>query len=517
MAIVLSILALVVVASLVFLLLSRNSDALEGAIKLYNSGKTAEAKELFREAVLKNNEDIRAHYYLAQAHEKSQEIDKALFHYAEVKKLGTFGLEIDKLEVYTRVGNLYYSQGQFENALEAYLEVLQIFPDDLNSNSHVAFLALGQGAFAAAEPFISTCVKLKGEDKSFQIAYLVTMFELGKEAEAFDVIEKLRAADPDDLELAVLYITMCQRSHFRDGIDLVKSMYAKLDKDHIKMLVLRIFVYLAFRENLVEEALLFLKSRLKETEALEALHLEVLFYLTLFSLKSENYAQAEEYYHNLDDRKKNFRNIAEIELYIKMRNVEYQSTEFESFQVYYENSFRDLIPPQLLFRISGLKVKETIDLDRFWQPADEGGDIILKPEFAPVTLENALHAFGELPGENFLEFAKRAAFYLGYKSREHFAASEGNGVDLMGVRIKDKGVKAMLAFRRLADEATVSDIFLENLVSTAQERRAQKAILITNAQLTDAARTKMADLRHIEVLSETELLDLFKAVVPRAA
>ena len=500
----------VIGVSAYFVLSQKKPSEFDKGIDLLKANQINEAMAVFKQEVANDKFNFQAHFYQAQLHEKLDELDQALKHYKEVLNIGCYSSAIEKPAILKKIAAISYTQGYMKEAFSYYLYLLRVYPEDLEANSHIAFMALGKGEFELALPYLEKVRIADPGDRHYKLAAAVAHFEMNNESKSFELLRELRNDFADDADLEFLYIFSCQNSHYKEVVKLIEKKFATANEDFIKFILFRIAANAGYRSGDYGSVIEFFYDRIKEGTIPTELQAEFMYYVILMMIEVENYTDAGLLFEKLTNLRPNFLQSDDLTLYINMRNKNYNSSEIAPFQDVYHKAFESLIPPRLLFNASGLKTNDDIDINDFFESVDD--KLVLRPEFGEVTVDGSFQIILEYSPTEFLSYCQSASFALGYRVIQQFPG-ESEGLDILAQSIADKKIKAILVFSRFTKDAPViSDIFLDNILAVVAKNRADKAILITNASLTEGAEMKINAEPKLEALTESALINLFRSI-----
>ena len=500
----------VIGVSAYFVLSQKKPSEFDKGIDLFNTNQINEAMAVFKQEIANDKFNFQAHFYQAQSHEKLGELDQALKHYKEVLNIGCYSSAIERPAILKKIAAISYAQGYMKEAFSYYLYFLRVYPEDLEANRHIAFMALGKGEFELALPYLEKVRVADPGDRHYKLAAAVAYFEMNDESKSFELLRELRNDFADDADLEFLYILSCQNSHHKEVVKLIEKKFATANEDFIKFILFRIAANAGYRSGDYGSVIEFFYDRIKEGTIPTELQAEFIYYVILMMIEVENYTDAGLLFEKLTNLRPSFLKSDDLKLYINMRNKNYNSSEIAPFQDVYHKAFESLIPPRLLFNASGLKTNDDIDINDFFESVDD--KLVLRPEFGEVTVDGSFQIILEYSPTEFLSYCRSASFALGYRVIQQFPG-ESEGLDILAQSIANKKIKAILVFSRFTkDTPVISDIFLDNILAVVAKNRADKAILITNASLTEGAEMKINAEPKLEVLTESALINLFRSI-----
>lgn len=494
-----------VLVMLVLLSLRKQQQPVDEAVQLMKSGRDFEARELLNDHLKRSPEDYRAYYYLARISEKDGDINKALEYYQIVRDKGGFTGEIDMLEVSKKVAEFHYLQGKMDNAFDSFLYVLKISPSDAEANRHLGFMAIGNEQFKIALPFLEKARDKLTEDRELAIAHAICLYQLGNEKQPFEIFEKLLAKNPDDEDVNLMFVLICRNSHYQEGKKKIKKTLPGVTDDHIKLFLIRMYVYICYREEKPDDALEFLGKVIDGEPQLPEIEIELRYYRLIFSLSKNDFRQAEKSFTSIKESNESYKDLPVISEYIEYMDLGPPIEEIEPFESVYERTFEDIIPENALFNISGLRTNDHIAFDKYYDIDEENNIIELRDEYRAPSMANMVDRYLEIPGSEHDSFARRVINNFGYKVDRKEDAHEKDGHDYFVTHSRDKKMKALFAFRWYSKEAQISDIFISNFINKMKESRVQRGVIIANATLTPGAENAIHSAGNIQYIDKERL------------
>ncbi|MDH5716974.1 MAG: tetratricopeptide repeat protein [Spirochaetia bacterium] len=497
-----------VLIGLIFIL-QKTPERIDRAVKALKSGEYEMARSLLDIELKKNRRNTRANFYMAQCYEKLNRHNDALKHYNEVKDSEEFDAEVDILLVLRKIANLYYSQEKMNEAFESYLEILKLYPDDIDANSHLGFMALGQKEFKISQPFLKKCVHLDIENKQFQLAFMTGLFEGGQEKKAFDIIRNLLEEDQNNLELNIYFIIMCQHDNFEEGIERIEDIVFSIKDNNFITLLIRLYVFISYKLEKTENIASFIKKVKEKIELSEELKLETEYYLMLSLLKNIALEEARKIYQKIIKTKPNYKDMQKITSFTGF-NTEFGLPQEldKNINEIFENTALKIIPKNILFSVLGLKTTEKIEFAKYFDLIE--GMPILKDDYKALPVENLFKKYVSLDSAQFQRFAEKTVNYYNQNIIKKLKSSEKDGIDILAKNKHNASIRTLFFFRRWPEDANISDVFLNNLMNKVTEIKAIDGILISNGKLTVEAQKKISSMKKITILDEKILSKIMR-------
>ncbi|MBN9615781.1 MAG: hypothetical protein BGO25_03800 [Acidobacteriales bacterium 59-55] len=134
-------------------------------------------------------------YAAAKSEEQAHNLDAAVEKYKAILRL-----DPKLAAAYNNLGNLYYRQGRFEEAIPVLKRACELVP---NSSVPRALLGLSffqKGDFASARRELASALRLNPDDSIAKLFLARSQVELGDLAGAVKLLEQLRKTDPHNVE-----------------------------------------------------------------------------------------------------------------------------------------------------------------------------------------------------------------------------------------------------------------------------------------------------------------------------
>jgi tetratricopeptide (TPR) repeat protein len=106
-------------------------------VDLYKDGKYSEAEVNFKKGLGKDADRFEANFNLGDAYYKQQRFDEALEAYH--KSLTQAGSESQKAKVYHNIGNALLKSQKLQESIEAYKNALKLNPDDRDTKYNLSY------------------------------------------------------------------------------------------------------------------------------------------------------------------------------------------------------------------------------------------------------------------------------------------------------------------------------------------------------------------------------------------
>lgn len=510
MGIFLTVLIVGVILFAIGLLYNTRPERLDEALAHYKNAEINEALNLLKEEVEDDPESHRAHFYLAKIYEQVGKPDLMVKHLEQVRKIGRFSEEIQALDVQKKIADVLYMRGKLQDALGAYLEVASLAPDDETANSRIGLMAMAEGQFRVAELYLQKARASDPKNKQYQKALAVAYFQLNNHEKAFENIENLLEQDPDNQDLNLLYIMMSQKSHFKSAAEKIVSWYSQVNDDHTRKLMFRMYLFIVMRQRNYKDSLATIQKLLKTPGLLPEVKVEMQYYLAIFALRNENFNLAYRAAQEVHEHNPEFRELSKLRRFIDYMDLTIHDSDGTfHFDDLFKDATRELLPDDLVYNMSGFRNERGVNFDKYFNLADDGAAEV-KDEFAPLTVDAVSQKYSEISKEDFLQFCYYAMDEIGYETMREVDDKGESTVTFYTRNQQNASDTALFAFHRLHDEASISDIFIENFQNLIKQEAAAKGFIVTNARLTSGAEDKLAKMNHIRFIGPEDIPPLFQ-------
>ncbi len=492
-----------------FFFLQSDDSVIEKAEELLAQKRYAEALALLDLEKFKGIEDPVFFYLRARCFEELNDPIKALENFTAIQRIGKYPLDADALEVHKKIAFYTRLTQDDESAFEAYLNVLHINPDDGETLRELGMMAVNASEFFIAAHFLEKAVKQKIEDPELLRAYTVALYQTGRESQAFETASRLVAREPDNHEYNLLFAALCRNSHLSEGKKKIIEILPEANDEIEKTWLARMYINSCIRQQTYKDAIDFLRKLAAEHQLSEDALVELKYYQLVLYLKEQNFQAASKIYDEITAMRTAYARLETLHTYIDYIDLTPPIENAIPFEQIFEETFRDILPEDLVYRLSGLRQNITINFDKFFNRTENG--IFLKEEFAPPTTEGMIDKFLKYSRDEFPVFARRAIEYLGYRIINQESTSETEVLDYICSAKEDTKQRFLISFRKYKDNASLSDIFLTNFKNRMNQLKCHSGIVVSNAQLTSGGQEAIRKMRELTVISKEKLADLVLA------
>src|SRR6056297_895153 len=131
---------------------------LEEIEKLIEGGQIKVAIRKLGEILEKDDRNAYAHYLLAEAYLKENNIQFAILEFRQVLKLGKFDDNVREVEVRSRLAKIYRERNASEEAKKEYLILTKLDPSNYENYYHLGVIFFNSGQFDKAIPYFKKSI-----------------------------------------------------------------------------------------------------------------------------------------------------------------------------------------------------------------------------------------------------------------------------------------------------------------------------------------------------------------------
>lgn len=500
-----AIVGLILFLLITYLFLQQDPEITEKAEEFLAQGNYNAALQLLDPEKLKNAADPQLWYLRFRCFEELHEWDKALETLLEIRRLGKYPPALPLIELYRKIA--YYTKlvQDEESAFEAYLNLLQIFPEDKEALREISIWAAQANQVNLALHFMEKAYKAQVDDGEFLKYFAVMLYEAGREESAFEIASKLLSLYPQDEEYAYLFTLMCQKSHFLEAKKYVVDLLSKTIDEQKKVWLARIYLNACLSQKTYGEATQFLEKFMAEHQLSEDYLVEFKYFALVLYLNEQNFQRASQLYDEISSLRSSYAHLNKIRYYIDYIDLHPPLENAMPFNELFQETFKEILPNDLVLRESKILKDINIDFGKYFEIKE--GIVQLRDDYAIPTPEWAMNRFLNYSRDELPLFMRRIAEYLGYKIINQEAVTEPEALDFLASE-KSSTNRILFSLRRYRDNAHLSDIFLANYRNRMHQLACLKGVLICNAEPTTAALESLKKNRDVEIVSGQKLFDL---------
>ncbi len=498
-----------IIVLVIFSLGAGKEDNYDEIEQLFKDKKFDEAMVILKKAMEKKPEDLILQSLRLKILESKKEWKTF---YEELSRLwdrDQYVPDYEKEKVLTFLGDYYYQKEEYETSLEAFLDLVIDYPENLNALKKIGFLAVGRAEFDIAIDYLEKAAEIEPNEKT-RLTLAIAYHEKGREKDALEIIEKLLEKNPDNLEYTIYFILMSQKTHHASAREKIVQYYNVVQDIQMKFLFLKLYVYFSYHLQKLDEISRFLKRAMDKDEfELENLK-EILYYTLVAHLTKQNFEEAKNVHKKLKGIAPEYRNLDMFDNFIIRKKLSFtqDDQEIQLGQII-EHDFRSVLPERFVFRISGLQMKEEINFGRFFDT--QGGRKVLKREFRKLEVETVLNDFLNFTPDEFKSYTDFFIRNLGYTIEKRIPAIEENDLEFICQKKDDEKIRALISFYRKKEDSRISEIELENYQSKISEIKLNTGIIITNAVISPGAESKLGGYKNIQLITHERIKEVYKA------
>ncbi|MCS6984051.1 MAG: hypothetical protein NZM25_02845 [Leptospiraceae bacterium] len=490
---------------LVYFFLQSDPGLSEKVQELLAQGRYQEALQLLDLEKIRSIGDPQLYYQRLRCFEELQQPKEALETLHEIRRLGKYPSALGIPELYRKIAFYTKLCEDEESAFEAYLNLLQVVPEDSEALRELGLWAGRAHELEIALHFMDRAYAQKVFDGEFLKVYAAVLYEAGREAKAFEVISELMSRYPDEDAYAYLFVLMSGKSHFSEAKKKILDLLPKTIDEMKKVWLGRIYVNACIKQKAYTEACQFLERLVAEHHLPEDYLVEFKYFALLFYLQEQNFQKAAHLYEELSSLRTSYAQLDKIRYYIDYIDLHPPLENAIPFEKLFEETFQNLLPANLFYSESGIFQEVRIDFSKYFEIRD--GGVSLKGDYAIPTPEWAMSRFMSYSRDELPLFIRQVAESLGYRILQQEALSESEALDFTAAHKGQPSQKALFSLRRFRDQTQLSDIFLANYRNRMGTLSCQKGFILSNAQLTLAAEESLKKNRDIEFFSGQRLVE----------
>lgn len=502
-----------------FFLVDRG-DIFERAMTIAARGNYADARGMLRGKLDREPDNPVLHYQMSRIYGLEGDTKNELYHLHEIIKKGVFNAQVSAVDVYNRVGSLYYDVGEYLLSFQFYHESLSVIPRNEEALARLGFMAIGQEEYEIAESqFFSKLIELQPKVPEYHIARGVGLSMLKKKS-AMEELSKAVELKPDDATarfLAALHaFSVDQYDVVASHVEALQSM---LRDNGIRLLLNRMAAASYFQLGKFEEALSAARKILEIAleEGWDREVYDARLSIALLCIGTGNLEEAGEHLleleiHNPADE--NVMRIADFRMDLEEGIAELEEVSPRGFDYHLQMKewIRTRFPATSIYKLSGLKMEEKIDILPFFAPDGSAKPITRTKTDNSAKYQELVEKFNELKEAAFLETCSKIINSLGCKMDKMLPRKDRDGADFLAKDLNDKKIRALFSIRQWSNQP-ISDIFLRNMQNTMNELKVNKGFVIAGARLTPGAESALQNLKKITVVNENELGELLIRVM----
>jgi tetratricopeptide (TPR) repeat protein len=493
-----------------------------------NKALAFEEQKMFREAIFeykkaldRNPKDFVIHYKLANIYLNQKEFDQAAIHLEEIVKIDKYNYEVEQLDVQKKLTRVYYYRDEIEKAFQTFIDILKLYPGDVESLYHVSFIILGQEEFDVAQKYFDRLSRLKPDDFEVQFGAGICSYQNQKISNAIECFKIALSIKPNS-EVANLSIAFAfyKKRDYKEAIIHLNKLFDSPIDIEVAFIAKRLSAFAHMQSKrydqgiqLFEELLEIARSNDMEEEIPLAL-----YDIGFACVSAERTKHAYEYWSELYQINRSYKQIDSLVTVLrKEMDVDFKHLR-DSFDIsvadYVDDWAKDAFPQDFLWDICGLKSDKVIDVKhamviaRVSATKDAlGSDITYSTD-----IRELIDKFCSLDTESFRIIANRIVEKLGYKVDQILQTyRESDGVDFLTISIEDKE-RTLVSVRRWA-KMKVGEIPIRNFAQAINDMKVNHGLFVTTSELTDPAESSLKKLSKVRVIYPNQVGELLIGLI----
>ncbi len=166
------------------------------------------------------NSKSQAHGNLGNLFYKQGKYKEAVAHFTEALRLNP-----GYAEAHNNLGNVLYTQGKYDEAVAHFTEALRLNPSYADAHNNLATVLSRQGKYAEAEAHFADAIRLQPENVQAHYNLGLVFSQVGNYEAAraqFALAIRLQPGDPKAYNASAMIMAACPDAKFRDGKEAVQ-------------------------------------------------------------------------------------------------------------------------------------------------------------------------------------------------------------------------------------------------------------------------------------------------------
>ena len=494
-------------------------DPMNKALAYIKQNRLPDAINEYKRVLYLNPNNSNVHYQIATLYYKLNKYEEAIFHLNEIKRIDKYDYEVEKLDVEKKLAKSYIATSNIADAIQTYVNILNIYPEDVEALYHVSFSILGQEEFDIAQKFFSRLIKFKD---SFEIYFGIGIchYQNKKFSDAINTVKEALSLKPEsDIANLAAAFALMRDENYKEAITYARKLINASGNENVKFISMRMLAILLILTGKENESVAIMEKILEKARsgAMEEELKFTLYDLGFACVKAGKPNKAQAYWKELAQKEGDYKNIVVmLNLLDKELNPQARETN-DDFELYAADNtdewLANIFPPDFLWEICGLKSEKKLDIKNMLvttRVAQGKGEAVSEIPAESYDYTDRLEKFCTLNSENFRVLSNRLVSKMGYKVDEILQTyRDADGVDFLA---KSGGQKILIWVRRWKD-AKINEIPLRNFAQAITDTKVSRGIFITTAELTDPALNALKTLSKVTVVSPSEVNALLRGLV----
>jgi len=464
--------------------------------------------------VLDNNpNDFAVHWKLANVLFDRDEVDEAVLHLEDILRIDKFNYEVEKVKVQRKLAEVYLRRDETLKAFQNYFDILRAYPGDAESLYHAAFILLGNEYFEQALRYFDRLIKMGEKDMEVLFGAGIASYQAMKLNEPVEYFRDALALETrSDITNLAMAFALQRKRDFKAALNYARLIIDGTEDATARFVATRLYGILCVQAKKPAEGVKMLETVLeyaRKNDMPDETSM-ILYDLGFACLHAEMTDQAYDYWNQLYQADRNFRNIQFLvtQLRKEMDTAAKTGNRTDGTVTEHEQEWLDgAFAPDFLWSICGLKSAKAVDLDPIL--ASARADAVRDDDRGMKTgrssiADDKINAFLDLDMENFRIIAGRVVGKLGLRVDEILPSyREADGVDFLAVDPATRD-KTLVWVRRWRD-LRVSEIPLRNFAQAVNDAKAKQGLFITTSELSSVGEDAVKRLSKVRVVAPEEL------------
>jgi len=462
-----------------------------------------------------------AHAKLADIFFKQGKVDQAVLHLEKILEIDTYNYQIEKVDVQRKLAKAYFARDEIEKSFQLYFDIARVYPGDAEALYHVSFVLLGQEYFDMAYKYFIRLVKISS--KSFEILFgaAIASYQDHQSSEAVELFKAALNVDPhSDIANIAMAFAQWRKRDYKIAANYARHVVDTTEDPTANFIAKRILGLMLVHSKDHEEGLKYLqelKSYAEKNNLSDELSI-ILYDLGFAALKSEKTNMAYEYWNELYQHDRNFRDVQSLITMLRKEmdtdHLKNRQGQVESVLDHSEAWLEETFPENFLWKTCGLKSNKKINLRNILVTARAKGDGVAAPTTSIVddqTFSDRFEEFLSTDVESFRILANRIVQKLGYEVDEILMTyRDSDGVDFLAHSLANKA-KTLVWVRRWRG-ARVGEIPLRNFAQDINDHKCKEGLFITTSELTESGEAAMGRLSKVQVVYPEQVADILSSM-----
>lgn len=508
----------VLAAAMYFFFVMERGDAYAKALVFAERGMFTDARGLIRGRLDSDPDNFRAHFAMARIYAIEGNPGQELYHLEEIKRINRYSPEINAITILNRIGEIYYTNGDYNEAFEAYLDALSVNSKNEAALAYLAFLSIGQEQFDIAERYLRRLVELSPNRPEYHLARGIGLAMM-KNGEAIRELEMALNISPGDPTAKFLTSFQAYRNGEIDkSLRLLEELLPTLTDPAIIYIANKLAVNVYYLKKDYRQAMTYAERCLETStsEAWTAEEFDNRLSVAYMAMLNRDLEKANEHLLELEINNPTNQTVMTLsdfrmDLEEGITSVDQVSPRGFDFRAHLQDWLRKRFPEGTIYNLSGLRMDETFDVLSFFTQDGSVKDRPKKNERAadPMVL---IDRFNGLEGNAFQSACEQLINSLGHRIVKILPYRDRDGADFITAEMANKKTKALVRIRKWRNQP-ISDIFLRDMQNLLNEQKVNLGFVVAGARLTDGAESALKNLKKITVINDADFAAMLQKIL----